>query len=1060
MLIKELSLDSYKGQAKCPCSQSSEVKLTNFISGRQTSDTLHKQSVPIKCSESSCCGALMSGQSTVPGERSTEEILEEASKFLEQYIASSKSSTADDFHNRMNQIQLEVRTTGTYQLTFEELTFGAKLAWRNASRCIGRIQWNKLEVQDCRNVQSTREMYEALCKHLQYATNNGNIRSMITVFPQSVPGREDFRLWNPQLINFAGYVQPDGSVVGDPGRVQFTRVCNRLGWKGKGGRFDLLPWVVSAPNEEPRFYEIPEELVLMVQIEHPNYSWFKDLELKWYALPAVADMMLDVGGIAFTATPFNGWYMVTEIGARNLCDPQRYNITKEVAEKMNLDTASPLSLWKDTVVVEVTKAVLYSFQKKQVTIMDHHTAAETFMQHMKTEQKLRGGCPADWVWIVPPISGSITPVFHQEMICYNLKPSYEYQTKAWTTYKWPKRSEMKVKYPLKIIAKVVHLCLQMMSKVRVGRITATILYGTETGKSKTFAKRIEMVLQSSFNTRTFCMEDYNCNDLSSEIFLVVIASTFGNGEPPENGKTFLQYLKKMKESRGTFLQKLKYAVFALGSSQYPNFCNFGKIVDELLSRLGATAVQPLTKGDELRGQEHEFNTWVPEIYKKSCRSFELEVTDDMMPSMIYMNNWKAGHFRLTPLTNIKDSDFLSDLSQLHNRKLFSVKFLSKRKLQASYSERQTFLICLKATNASFLNYEPGDHIAIFPRNPSIIVNSILKKIDTQEQLSNDTFQLEYLKDDTWHPCQKLPIATLSTCLSRYLDITTPPSSGFLRLLSELADSPWDKYRLKRLSEVADDYEEWISFRYPHLLELLEEFPSVRPDPTLLLSELPLLQPRYYSISSSKKVNPDEVHLTVALVTYRTQDNKGPIHHGVSSTYLSEIPDEEIPCFIRSAPSFHLPEDPTVPLILIGAGSGIAPFRSFWQQRDAMKRFEEKTIGAMYLFFGCRHQEFYQIFKEELASMQKKGVIERIFPVFSRDPNQTEKYVQHRLEKESKLVLDVLQKGGHIYVCGDAVMAADVRKTMEHILSVSDQNIDALSEVGRYHEDIFGVLHRR
>lgn len=157
-------------------------------------------------------------------------------------------------------------------------------------------------------------------------------------------------------------------------------------------------------------------------------------------------MMFDCGGLQFTAAPFNGWYMSTEIGCRNLCDAQRLNMLEvgtqlsnqkhspnsitfiqTIALNMGLDTRTPVTLWKDKALVEANLAVLHSFQQKGVTIVDHHTASESFMKHLENEVRLRNGCPADWVWIVPPLSGSATPVFHQEMALYYLKPSYEYQ---------------------------------------------------------------------------------------------------------------------------------------------------------------------------------------------------------------------------------------------------------------------------------------------------------------------------------------------------------------------------------------------------------------------------------------------------------------------------------------------------------------------------------------------------------------------------------------------------------------------------------------------------------
>lgn len=167
-----------------------------------------------------------------------------------------------------------------------------------------------------------------------------------------------------------------------------------------------------------------------------RFDWFEKLDLQWYALPAVSSMKFDVGGIEFPACPFSGWYMDTEVAVRDLCDTHRYNVIGQVATHLGLDVTSNASLWKDRTVIEMNTAVLYSYQKANVTIVDHYTAAESFMKHLENENRLRGGCPADWVWVVPPISGSLTPVFHQEMLNYELKPAYKYQDPAWKAHIW------------------------------------------------------------------------------------------------------------------------------------------------------------------------------------------------------------------------------------------------------------------------------------------------------------------------------------------------------------------------------------------------------------------------------------------------------------------------------------------------------------------------------------------------------------------------------------------------------------------------------------------------
>ncbi|CAO2629337.1 Nitric oxide synthase, brain [Lemmus lemmus] len=329
--------------------------------------------------------------------------------------------------DRLEEVNKEIESTSTYQLKDTELIYGAKHAWRNASRCVGRIQWSKLGTRT--------KLIPKLCHCVLQRANAILLthvlsplpRSAITIFPQRTDGKHDFRVWNSQLIRYAGYKQPDGSTLGDPANVQFTEICIQQGWKAPRGRFDVLPLLLQANGNDPELFQIPPELVLEVPIRHPKFDWFKDLGLKWYGLPAVSNMLLEIGGLEFSACPFSGWYMGTEIGVRDYCDNSRYNILEEVAKKMNLDMRKTSSLWKDQALVEINIAVLYSFQSDKVTIVDHHSATESFIKHMENEYRCRGGCPADWVWIVPPMSGSITPVFHQEMLNYRLTPSFEYQ---------------------------------------------------------------------------------------------------------------------------------------------------------------------------------------------------------------------------------------------------------------------------------------------------------------------------------------------------------------------------------------------------------------------------------------------------------------------------------------------------------------------------------------------------------------------------------------------------------------------------------------------------------
>lgn len=162
-------------------------------------------------------------------------------------------------------------------------------------------------------------------------------------------------------------------------------------------------------------------------LSHPDYPGFADLNLKWHALPVISNLRMEIGGISYTAAPFNGWYMGTEIGARNLGDPQRYNLLPTVAQIMKFDTRAERTLWRDRAIIELNVAVLYSFARYGVRIVDHHTASRQFMTHQQHEQSAGRSVLGDWGWIVPPISGSTTAVFHAPLQNGFQTPNYFYQ---------------------------------------------------------------------------------------------------------------------------------------------------------------------------------------------------------------------------------------------------------------------------------------------------------------------------------------------------------------------------------------------------------------------------------------------------------------------------------------------------------------------------------------------------------------------------------------------------------------------------------------------------------
>uniref|UniRef100_A0A8C4UW58 Nitric oxide synthase 3 n=1 Tax=Falco tinnunculus TaxID=100819 RepID=A0A8C4UW58_FALTI len=839
-------------------------------------------------------------------------------------------------------------------------------------------------------------MFSFLCTHIQYATNRGNIRSAITIFPQRMPGRGDFRIWNTQLIRYAGYRQPDGSVQGDPANVDITEV----------GRHPL---------------------------SSPLLEWFGELGLRWYALPAVSNMLLEVGGLEFPAAPFNGWYMSSEIGTRNLCDSQRYNLLPEVALRMGLDTRTTSSLWKDKAAVEVNIAVLHSYQVAKVTIVDHHAATESFVKHMENELRTRGGCPADWVWIVPPISGSLTPVFHQEMVNYQLCPTFRYQ--------------------------VGPISAKLMGHMMARRVKATILYATETGKSRTYAWNLCQLFRRAFDPKVLCMDEYDVVSLEHETLVLVVTSTFGNGDPPECAESFSKALMEMTspytstsqaeppmsyklrfnsvsqsdqlvtswkkkrrqlsntDSAGT-LGALRFSVFGLGSRAYPHFCAFARAVDTRLEELGGERVLPMGEGDELCAQEESFRTWARLVFQAACETFCVgDVAGGAEELFAPPQSWKRQRHRLVGQPQATET------------------LAAPNPPLASPSTCRQHLLSMPTISRP--HPPPAD--GPVPPQPGV-------------------------------PQSRLPPCTLAQALTFFLDVAAPPSPQFLQLLATLAQEPADRQRLQQLGQDARLYEDWKWFRCPTLLEVLEEFPSVGLPASLLLTQLPLLQPRYYSISSAPGPSPGEIHLTVAVVTYHSENGQGPLHYGVCSTWLARLqPGDTVPAFIRGAPSFRLPAAAEAPCILVGPGTGVAPFRSFWQHRLHHLRAGGGPLGSMVLVFGCRSSALDHIYRQEMQEAQEQGALSQVLTAFSRELGTPKTYVQDvlRMQLAAEVHRVLCQSAGHMYVCGDVTMATEVLQTVQHILvqqagmtlGQAGDFISELRDKNRYHEDIFGLTFR-
>jgi nitric-oxide synthase len=328
---------------------------------------------------------------------------------------------------RWAEVRRQLSRSGTYVHTPEELAFGARLAWRNTGRCIGRLFWESLDVVDCRHLVETEEMQGQILQHLDDAFDGGRIRSMISIFPPACGAAPPAWIESSQIMRYACHQLPDGTLLGDRQNVESTRVARSLGWSPPAalGRFDILPYVLRDGFDRRHLCRLPESAVHEVAIHHPRHESLSMLGLKWYAVPMVSNMILTIGGIDYPCAPFNGFYMGAEIASRNFADTRRYDLLPDVARALDIpvDPSDP-GLWRDTALTELNRAVSYSFKTAGVTMIDHHTASDQFMTFHAREQAQGRRVAADWRWIVPPQASSACKVFHLKMRNFHPVPNF------------------------------------------------------------------------------------------------------------------------------------------------------------------------------------------------------------------------------------------------------------------------------------------------------------------------------------------------------------------------------------------------------------------------------------------------------------------------------------------------------------------------------------------------------------------------------------------------------------------------------------------------------------
>ena len=542
----------------------------------------------------------------------------------------------------------------------------------------------------------------------------------------------------------------------------------------------------------------------------------------------------------------------------------------------------------------------------------------------------------------------------------------------------------------------------------------TIVYGSQTGNAQRVAESLAREAETlGLPTRLIRADRYATRELKSEKLLYIVISTQGEGDPPDDSMTLVEFLNSRRAPK---LPDLQYAILGLGDSSYPEFCGIAYAIDKRLEELGAQRLLQTAAADL------DIETVSAPWHKQALEHAQ----EKMKPTGQVPSNVTP----LRPLTTSASSTTAPAYSRDHP---FSAELLLNQKITARGSERDIRHLEL-SLEGSNLRYQPGDSLGIWPTQADALVQNVINELRLD---ANETVTIDGTS------------RTLQEWLTEHRELTqlTRP---FLNAHNERANDP-------ALADLlsGEKPQDLRAFLLSHqLLDVLKTYPATWTAESLVAGLRPLT-PRMYSIASSQSLVEDEVHLTLANVAY---EHDGQARWGVASHLLSGLQDgDTVRAFVEENSRFRLPEDKERDIIMIGPGTGIAPFRAFVQERSA-----NPSEGRAWLFFGNPHFQTDFLYQLEWQQALEDGTLTRLDVAFSRD--QTDKiYVQHKLLEHASEVYDWIQSGAHVYVCGDATrMAHDVHQALQTIArQAADLNaeqakqwINDLAAQGRYSRDVY------
>ncbi|MGF7050686.1 cytochrome P450/NADPH-cytochrome P450 reductase [Paenibacillus sp. DS2015] len=581
---------------------------------------------------------------------------------------------------------------------------------------------------------------------------------------------------------------------------------------------------------------------------------------------------------------------------------------------------------------------------------------------------------------------------------------------------------------------------QSSSIIGANHLSLLVLYGSNLGTAEGIAR--ELADTARFHGVRSEVDTLNnrIGKLPKEGAVFIVTASY-NGKPPSNAREFVQWLERVEPGE---LSGVNYAVFGCGDRNWAStYQDVPKFIDKQLADKGATRISPRGEGDASEDFERDLEQWRDRLWPDVIDAFDLTFNETVEKERSTLTVQFVSGLAGAPLAQSYEA--------VHST------VTENRELQTFDSGRSTRHIEISLPEG--VTYQEGDHLGVLPSNRREIVDRVLRRFALN---GNDQLVVTASGRSSAHLPLDRPVS-LYDLLSHSVELQEAATRAQLRELMGVTICPPHKNEIEALLEEGA-YKEHVLEKRISMLDILDKYEACEMSFERFLELLPPLKPRYYSISSSPRLTPDRSSITVAVVKSPAWSGRGEFR-GVASNYLADRkPGDDIVIFVRTPESgFQLPEDAETPIIMVGPGTGVAPFRGFLQARAVMKQ-EGKTLGAAHLYFGCRSEADF-IYREDLEQYERDGIV-TLHTAFSRKGQDEKTYVQHLMNKKKEELIDILDHNGRLYLCGDgSKMAPDVEKTLEEayqeVHHVDQQAakawLDGLQNNGRYAKDVWSGI---